>query len=354
MSEFLDHSESREKILPNQTLLLAEPIFKSPDKDESKKSTFEVPLGTEALISQIPFDTLTDEKLIGSFVSEYMTIVDGLRKMNAPFRIIVSHGDDADLKINRLIRESYGIRGLTLSPLILETCFPRDMMVDFNGKVFVNPKANFQFPDNSGIISPLGEGGRILMVGEKVFASDPRGFTKTKSKYMADLRSVPMRYKLGFLPHPQGVEVDRQSKIIEIFPNDHLDRVAAFIKGEDSKDYLLLDKNYVDERQAPYGEHWPNIKNACQKLDVIPVVVDRNSNSIPYALNLEQFEDGTVLFTGGDKELAEIIKRIVGVNNVYTTEKPIFFYPIFRKGGIRCMLLHAPQRIVGQPIAMRI
>ena len=33
------------------------------------------------------------------------------------------------------------------------------------------------------------------------------------------------------------------------------------------------------------------------KLDVTPVVIDRKPESIPYALNLEQFADGTVLLT---------------------------------------------------------
>jgi hypothetical protein len=354
VGELPSFSEYKEKILPNQALLFAEPIFKSPNGDESKKSIFKVPLGTESSLKQIPFNSLTNENLTESFANEYLAIVSSLKRMNVPFRIIVAHGDDTELKMNRLIRESLNVRGLALNPLISETCFPRDMMVDFNGKVFVNPDANFQFLDNSGIISPLGEGGRILRVGEKVFAPDPRGFVKTKSKYISDLRSVPMHFKLGFLPHPQGTEVDRQSKIIEVFPNDHLDRVAAFIKGEDDKDYLLLDKNYADEYQPPYGKHWSNIKNACQKLDVIPIVVDRNSDSIPYSLNLEQFADKTILLTGGDKELTEITKEIVGVDKVYNTEIPIIFYPLFRNGGIRCMMLHAPQKIVGKPIIAQV
>ena len=224
------------------------------------------------------------------------------------------------------------------------------MLVDFDGETHINPKANFNFPDNSGIVSPLGEGGRVLKLGKKAFVPDPRGFVQTRPKYTKNLKALSDRFQFGFLPYPLAVEVDRESKTSNIFPNDHLDRVAAFIKGKDNKGYLLLDSHYVSESQAPYGDHWTGIKEACQKLDVSPVVVDRKPSSVPYALNLEQFADGTVLLTGGDNTLTEYMKQIVGADKVYTTDRPIIFYPLYRNGGIRCMLLHAPQKIIGKPV----
>lgn len=352
MSEFPSFSENREKILPNQTLLLAEPIFKSPGMDESKKTKFTVPRGAEAWVQQIPLKKLTSQNLTEALANEYLAIASALKEMSVSFRIIIAHRKLIDQAYKAML-EYFGVRGLALHESISETCFPRDMLVDFDGETYINPNANFNFPDDSGILSPLGEGGRVLKLDKKVFVPDPRGFVQTRPKYTKDLKVLSGHFQFGFLPFPQAVEIDKQSKTKKNFPNDHLDRVASFIKGKDNKDYLLLDSHYVAESQAPYGQHWGCIKEACQKLDVTPMVIDRKSDSIPCALNLEQFADGTVLLTGGDSNLAESVRQLVGVDKVHVTGRPIIYYPLYRNGGVRCMLLHAPQKIVGKPIIAR-
>lgn len=350
MGELPGFSEGKEKILPNQTLLLAEPIFKAPGMDESKKTKFTIPRGVETWLQQIPFEKLTDQNITEIFTNEYLSITSVLKEINVPFRIIIAHRKLMDERFVAAICRYFSVRGLGLEESISATCFPRDMLVDFDGVTYINPEANFNFSDNPGILSPLGQGGRVLKLGKKVFVPDQRGFVQTRPKYTEDLKTLSDRFEFGFLPFLQAVEIDRQSGTSKIFPNDHLDRVASFIRGADNKDYLLLDNYYVDASQAPYGNHWTCIKEACQKLDVTPVVIDRKPTSIPYALNLEQFADGSVLLTGGDNSLAESVKQIVGVDKVHVTHRPIIYYPLFRNGGIRCMLLHAPQKIVGKPM----
>ncbi len=350
MNEKPNFSENRDKILPNQTLLLAEPIFKSPGMDESRKTKFTVPLGVETWVEQLSLNPFTNQQITEVLANEYLSIASALREMNVLFRIIIAHRKDIDERSTLAMLQHFGARGIALDESISETCFPRDMLVDFDGKTYINPKANFNFPDNSGIVSPLGEGGRVLKLGKKVFVPDPRGFVQTRPKYTEDLRTLSDHFQFGFLPHPLAAEVDKEGRITKVFPNDHIDRVAAFITGKDNKDYLLLDSHYIAEFQAPYGNHWTGIKEACQKLDVTPVVIDRKPASIPYALNLEQFADGTVLLTGGDSSLTESVRQIVGVDKVYVTSRPVIFYPLYRNGGIRCMLLPAPQKIVGKPI----
>ena len=82
-------------------------------------------------------------------------------------------------------------------------------------------------------------------------------------------------------------------------------------------------------------------KEACQKLDVTPVVIDRKPESIPYALNLEQFADGTVLLTGGDSNLTESIRQIVGTDKVYVTSRPVIFTrSIEMAESVACYFLH--------------
>ncbi|MBI4089407.1 MAG: hypothetical protein HY424_01710 [Candidatus Levybacteria bacterium] len=353
MVEVPNFSKNHEKILPNQILLFAEPIFKSPTLDASKETKFRIPLGVEAWVEQLADllsqEKLTQEKLTEAFGKEYLSILSALKEMNVPFRIIIAHRKAMDEGITFTILRDFNVKSLGLHEAISETCFPRDMLVDFDGQIFINPRANFKFTDNSGITSSLGEGGRVLKLGKKVFVPDPREFVQPKSQYVNDLNSLSNRFQFGYLPYPLTREIDIKSKTNRIFPNDHLDRVAAFIKGGDGGEYLLLDGNYVAESRFPYGKYWPKINAECQKLNVNPVVVDRKPDSIPYALNLEQFADGSVLLTGGDHSLAKIIKELVGDNKTYTTRLPIVFYPLFRRGGIRCMFLHAPQKILGKP-----
>lgn len=178
MNEILSISENREKVLPGQTLLLAEPIFKHPEKDESAMYKFKVPLGQEGWVENLAAANLGEAAIVENLANEYLAIAAALKDIGVPFRIIVAH------------------------------------------------------------------------------------------------------------------------------------------------------RKQMNEA-------------------VTPVVLERGAGSIPYAINLEQFADGTVLCTGDDYGLKVSLGEIVGPDKVSVTSKPIIFYPIFRNGGIRCMLLFAPQKLVG-------
>lgn len=350
MHEVPSFVDRKETIQQGHALLLAEPVFKNPDEDESKLAKFTVPLGVEPWVEHLSHTPLTSQQITEALGNEYLSIASGLKEIGAPFRIIIAHRKDIDQRVALAILQQFKVRGLALDESISETCFPRDMLVDFDGDVRINPRANFEFPDHSGVLSPLGEGGRVLKLDRKIFVPDSRGFVQTRKQFEKDIQTLSDRFQFGFLPFPLAVEVDNRTGKRIIFPNDHLDRVAVFIKGKDNEDYLLLDKHYVTESQAPYGDHWACIKEACQQLDVTPVVIDRKPGSIPCALNLEQFNEGSVLLTGGDNDLAEIVHQLVGADKVHVTYYPIVLYPLYRKGGIRCMLLHAPDKIVGSPV----
>lgn len=353
MNEIVFITENKEKLPPRQTLLVAEPIFGHPDEDKNWMHKVTVPLGQEEWVENLTSTKLDEPTIEKNFMDEYLAIIASLKEIGVPFRVIVSHRKLIDETFVAVMLTAFRIRGLSLNEALSSTCFPRDMMVDFDGKAYINPEANFNFPDNSGRISPLGEGGRVLRQGRKVFVPDQRGYVQSRKRFVQDLQRLHSRFQIGFLPHPLAIELDTRNGSRKVFTNDHLDRTAALIVGKDGKDYLVLDEHYVNESYPPYGDYWNQIQRECRKLGVIPIVLERGPGSIPYAINLEQFFDGTVLCTGEDFALKVVLGQIVGLDKIKVTNKPIIFYPIFRQGGIRCMLLFAPEKIVGEPVVRR-
>ncbi len=196
---------------------------------------------------------------------------------------------------------------------------------------------------NSIITSIVGEGGSVLQQNGKMFLPSPRGYVQSKAKYEKDVKRLLGNYKVGFLPWPIGLDIDNKGKLIEEFTNNHLDRAAAFIKGKDGRDYLLLDPYYYDEAKWPWGSYAREINDACMEIDVKPIVIDKSGTDTPYALNLVQFEDESVFMTNGSPSLKLIVEEIVGSGKVFTTSNPIIYFPILRKGGLRCLTLSIPK-----------
>lgn len=341
-------AERPELIPPNQTFLLAEPLFGNPQESDSQRTIFKVPLGAERWVLKLG-QKYSETEIIANLADEYLSLVHALKSHAVPFRIIIAHKDQMDQQLVLKILLQYQVRGLKLHPAVSSTCFPRDMMTDFDGRTYLNPEANCLLGDNTGITSPLGEGGMILKSGKKLFMADPEGFIRIKTQYSSDIRSLSHGFQFSFLPFPLALEVNMQTQTSSQFSNPHLDRAAALIKGKDGRDYLLADRMYVDSIHAPWGNYWPHIETACRKLRVSPIVV-ANSQDIPYSLNLVQFQDGSVVMTGGHEKVRNLVAEIVGEKKVKTTDIPLVFYPIFRQGGVRCLTLFAPQKIVGGPV----
>jgi len=349
MRERVETVVSPEKVGPSKAFLLAEPIIGRPEDTEEDWDVFQVPKGSEHWVGR--FSSMSPEEERRALGNEYLDIVNSLRSNGVPFRFILAHRDKADMELVHHMAFELGVRGLGLDPSISSSCFPRDMMVDLDGTLFINPDANLTFPDGSGAHSRLGEGGAVLKSGKTVFVTDPRGYkSSTRRNYERDISSIRTSFQVGLLPWPVGVEVNTQAGTQEELVSHHIDRVAALIKGKDDKHYLLVDPFYFNEQNRLWGRYHTAIRKECRRLGVQLHVTPRTPDDVPYSLNLEQFEDGTVFMSKGHDSLQDLIGGIVGQDNVFTTERPVVAFPVLRKGGIRCMTLSAPSRIVGPPL----
>lgn len=345
------------KIPPGQTLLLSEPIFRAP-KAHKEKYTIQVPKGAEEWAHMIAYSDLSPEfpegavKVEEILKDEYICIVSALMRHKVPFRMIVAHKDNVDPSVVLGLYNKFGIRGVEFDPSIQSTCFPRDWLVTFESQTFINPDANFYFPNIKNELSALGEGGNVIKptkTGNPVFVVEPEGLPSTKrSAYGKSLNKIRANHSVGQLPPPHAIELNHKTRTTEEFISSHIDRVSALVQDEQRNNFLLVDSNYLAQ-SSPENSYHKLILSECQKLRVEMIEVPTSVDDVPYALNLEQFYDRTVFVTCGHKVLTKILGQIVGDDNVFTTEKPLILYPILRNGGLRCMMLFAPEYIAGRP-----
>jgi hypothetical protein len=135
------------------------------------------------------------------------------------------------------------------------------------------------------------------------------------------------------------------------FGNDHLDRSMCLIKGQDGQIHFIAEPllflvkwiNRTKLRWEPMDpdESWQLIERTCDSIGVIPHR-PQQSLQIPYSLNLVQFFDGRILMTGGEPQIAALLRDIVGKNKVFETRIPIVHYPAWAQAGIHCLITEAP------------
>lgn len=337
--------ETKEKVWPNQLVFLGEPILKKPPKNDT---SLQVPKSDLPTALDIIRRNLSGEEIEELLENEYIDIALTLLKNKVPFRFIAAHDDLVSVPLVLWLNERFGIKGVRFFKEIPAkfTCFPKDMLFDLDGKILINPQANLMPVQDSIATSLLGEGGNILKRGKKIILPSNLGYTKGRNKFEKDVKKLLRDYNVGFLPWPFGVEVRDGDKTIEEFPSTHLDRVVAFIEGKDGRDYLLVDPNYINERKMPWGSYKQELEMTTKGMDITLLVVDRRDDDVPYSLNLVQFNDNSVFMSNGHKSLEALLKQIVGEDKVFTTNHPVIHFPILRRGGLSCMILFAPKRLL--------
>lgn len=352
--EACDSSETKEKVGPSQMVFLGEPILKRPTAEGG--NILQVPKGDVSLALQMMRRHISEQEEVELLGNEYLDIAFTLFNNRVPFRLIVAHDDLVSVPVVLGLNQRYSIKGARFFKEIPTelTCFPRDIVFDLDGKILINPQANLMPVQGFVTTSLLGEGGHILKIGRKILLPSNLGFTKSRLKFEKDIRELLAGYEVGFLPWPFGVEIRNGGQVLEEFPGTHLDRVAAFIKGAEGRDYLLVDPNYLNDSRLPWGSYKGELIATARRMGITLVVIDKSDRDVPYGLNLVQFNDGSVFMSSGHKSLEALIKQIVGDDRVFTTNRPVIYFPILRRGGLNCMILFAPKRMFvpnlqGQP-----
>lgn len=316
------------------------------------------PIGQHAQCEEVFKKYPTSCAAMRAMRTEYASIIEALQSMSILFKMMLSHIDAYDLPTASECITRLGVSYAKMDSSIpaVFTTYPRDMTTVIPGLTLLNDRGRTEAHAPLGIQnvieSPFGEGGRVLcsrkimIVPEYSLVNGIRSRPTTENE-VAPILKAGMR--VGTFPIFIAGEL-KSSGAMKHFFNDHLDRISTLIDGKDGKTHLIIDSGALIARDghAPgdLGAHIPAdeiaqlIAGEYQQLGIRIHIAP--PCKIPYALNLEQFEDGRVLMTGGAPELTELIESIIGSRMVTTTSVPIECFPTFKFAGIRCMIAKAP------------
>lgn len=229
-------------------------------------------------------------------------------------------------------QESRGIEEMVFG----ERIFLRDLFTNIGGEYFfVDQDASPDVKEEGNVIlSPLGEGGKVLSAGKSIIVAQDLWVNPISRKHLDMLRVKG--YRVAHIPL---VDENSQPEGKREFIKDHIDGHAALLLGDDENLHLLYAKSYA--RQG--GQTSKALRSAADFVGADATEVDDNGLP-PLAFNLVQFANGSVVMSSsrGSKSLEERVRAIVGVDKLTVTSIPIVEISALSKGSIRCMANFAP------------
>lgn len=320
----------------NTRLVLGEPCICF--KEEKAWS----PIGQMHLVLEAKRSCPYDQ-LAGPLREEYLAIGRALGELDPDFGIVnlccflkqVGDDDIAGLSCSSVMMGNQ-------SPEHLRT-FPRDSAVSFERLWLTNPaigKQDNRLGECRILSSPLGEGGSVLYTDQLALACE---FFNCKGQMVkAEDLADPIRQAgvvFGTLPPPvSGEETNGE---VEGHFDQHVDRVASLITDPQGEHHLLVSRYYSmtpSEFREP-EQTMEIVRRTCDELHIHLHELARLE--IPQSFAVVQRTD-KVLMTSGDEEIEEVVKGIVGEENIVTTEIPIVLYPAYAAASIRCLVAEFP------------
>lgn len=336
----------------SRMIVVGAPIFGN-DPFES----FRAPVGQQDLHWRVWNETRDHRELGVRLGTEYYAVLLTLKQMGVRFEIAWAHEDKILPGLKEKLIEQ-GFRFVAMPDVDYEAiAFPRDLAFCLGNFALFNTdmKLTIRLPARIGshqvISSPYGEGGRLLsrgrigLVADRLYPSQTAYKSTGKPPETQDLEKTGIR--VGFLPHHIMFEIDQRASVQGFIPDDHLDRTKALVEDRKGRLHLLVAPGNPSGFRHPWkdpaigaDEALELCRRTCGTLGIevhVPKAI-----SIPGVLNLHQFQDGRVIMTGGDDEVAAMVESLVGRKNVYQTPVPIALWPAQVHGGIRCLIGDLP------------
>ena len=327
--------------------LLGEPLF-----HPELAAEHWAPIGQVRAVLKVLEEGESEELVLDRWRTEYLSVVDALIQMQVPFRVCITHRDYLDRPtMKELEHRDCGFAEFAPALMPGLNVFVRDLCTTLPGLVLMNDEA-FQPTslETGGVLhrtSPLGMGGRVLHAGDSVVVNAllrrERTANNNLSPIAKDEQDGIRRLGLQVATFPavccEWFNIER-SIGYEFFGDDHVDRSACLLRGQSNEVHLVLAPKLqpltLSGRWQDPEEYKEEFLNQWSDMGIKVTVLD--GISVPYALNLIQFEDGRVLMTSGDDHTLSVVSQIVGKESVHMTSEPIRFFPAWAQSGIRCLL----------------
>ncbi len=306
------------------------------------------PYGQWPLIQKVRQEIHTVREAHEAVLVEHIAVGEALEAMGVPF-FMAAHPSTPST-----IRDLFATGNCNMRTINsferTHQLYPRDYatLID-NQLVLVQPgfESTCPHPDVQVVESPYATGGRIHYRAGIVFINPHPHVEKDTSVAMPLLKAG---LKVFALPNAIMVGKNKKGRQTVMF-DDHVDRVSGLIEASDGSLHLFVDDTVVgaidrDTMKNPTRTlDW--YRKACDAAEVTLHVM--SDITTPYAMGFWQAPDGRVIVTGGEPELADALRKLVGTDGVFVTKLPIRHYPTWLQAGIHCLIGELPDWILGPP-----
>lgn len=304
-------------------------------------------LGSAEAARAILADSNDESRFGHRFEAEYRSVLDALLEAGMPFRVLNLHAATSELSTQLRADHYPGFR-IDVPQQGSTFLYPRDLMVylrthdiALTSPTWLKPGAG----DRGGVScwpTCWSEGGRVLFSDETLIVF--RHPEKTEAPDQETLRRLRDR-GLRVVEIPAGIfcSLDQEGHLSGLFHDHHIDRAAGLVRGPDGTGHLLLGPGYrTGPLNAPLDaeQSIAVVRRICETADI--QVHGIPDTALPYATSLVQSPEGTVVISGGNESVAEVLETILGANAVVPTALPITHFPVFASAGIHCLVTESP------------
>lgn len=221
--------------------------------------------------------------------------------------------------------------------------FTQDLFKQIGDFVFVNPRWYPNFPETERfILSPLGEGGKVLDAGKSLLVAEDMEESRHVRKHLDLLKD--RGFRVGFLPL---VDRREQPPKKRNFVREHIDGHSTLLLGHADDARLFFAESYENQGSNTAKK----IQDAVEKAGANS---ERISDSrLPHlAFNVPQFRDKTVLLNASGlttaqgayepNELETAVVHFLGGRFVHRLLYCVKTIPEVSQGSLRCLLNIAP------------
>jgi len=304
-------------------------------------------LGNVAVARTILADSGDAPRFSRQFDAEYRSILDALLEAGMPFRVLNLHAATTDLSAQLRADRYPGFR-IDAPEQGSTYLYPRDLMVYLRSHDIALTSATWLKPgagDRGGVScwpTCWSEGGRVLFSDDTlVVFRHPEKAEAPEQETLNRLRDRGLRV----VEIPAGIfgTIDQEGHLSGLFYDHHIDRAAGLVRGPDGTGHLLLGPGYrTGPLNAPLDAHESIavVRRICEAAGI--QVHGIPDTALPYATSLVQSPEGTVVISGGNESVAEVLETIIGAEAVVPTALPITHFPVFASAGIHCLVTESP------------